>query len=148
MQRLRHLTAGRCSAFLHSGLLTKISSMKLFIKCANCKSIISFRTWCVDRVSLKMSKGDSIDLTCKQCNKSSTYDVDDLKARESKIAILVALAIFVIGTPVLLILIWDYLWQAGIYTVLAILFIIGVPIIVFGIINKQDSQRISRFNRS
>ena len=55
--------------------------MKLFIKCANCKSIISFRTWCVDRVSLKMSKGDKIDLICKQCNKSNTYDVDDFKAR-------------------------------------------------------------------
>jgi len=122
--------------------------MKLFIKCINCKSDISFWTWNSDRVALKMSKGDKINLTCKKCHKTSTYTVDDFRARESRIAIFIALTIFLIGTPILFVLLWDYLWQAGVHTVLAILFVIAMPSLIFGIINKQDSQRVSRFNKS
>ncbi len=124
--------------------------MKLFIKCSNCKSEISFWTWCQDRVALKMLKGERIDLTCKKCQKTIAYAVDDFKAIDSKLAIFIALVIFILGAPTLIFLLWDYLWQPGFYISKAVIItsIIAIPGLIFGIINKQDSQRVSRFNRS
>lgn len=84
----------------------------IFLNCANCNSRISFWTWESERVSLKKKHGDSINLTCTKCDTSTKYEINDLKAKESKIAI------------------------------------IGIPIMIFGIINRNESNRVSNFNQS
>jgi len=122
--------------------------MRLYIKCSNCSNEISFWTWSSDRVSLKMTHGDKIELDCKNCNTTKKYFIDDLRAKKSKIALIIASIIFIIGTPIVLILLWDYIWQTGLYGALGLILIIGIPSTIYGIINKNDSQRISLFNRS
>jgi predicted membrane channel-forming protein YqfA (hemolysin III family) len=95
-----------------------------------------------------MKHGDKIELHCKSCNKTDKYSIDDLKAKESKIAILIGLLILIIGTPITLILLWDYIWQSGLYSAFGLILIIGIPGYVYMIINKNDQNRVRIFNRS
>jgi hypothetical protein len=83
--------------------------MRIHTNCKHCKSEISFWVWASDRVEIKKTKGDFLELTCKKCKQKGEYDIDQIKARESKIALLVGLLIFVIGTPTILIFMWDYI---------------------------------------
>ena len=104
--------------------------------------------WISDRVELKRTKGESIDMYCKKCNKKGKYDIDNLKAQESKVALIIGLLIFLIGTPVLLIILWDYIWLSGIYGVVSLLSIVLVPSLIYGIINKNEMNRVRTFNGS
>lgn len=122
--------------------------MKLYIKCSDCGNDISFWTWSSDRVSIKMSHGEKIELDCKSCNTTKKYYIDDLRAKKSKVALIIASMIFIIGTPIALILLWDYIWQTGLYGAFGLILIIGIPSTIYGIINKNDMQRVSLFNRS
>lgn len=122
--------------------------MRIFTNCANCDSNISIWTWESDRIGLKMKYGVSIDLKCKKCNESSKYDINDLKAKESKVAILTALVIFIMGIIVILALLWDSIWKSGLYSAAGLIAIIGIPIMIFGIINRSEANRVSTFNQS
>jgi hypothetical protein len=122
--------------------------MRLYIKCSDCKNEISFWTLSSERVNLKMTHGDKIELDCKKCNTTKNYNIDDLRAKKSKIALIIASIIFIIGTPIALILLWDYIWQTGLYGAFGLILIIGIPSTIYGIINKNDNQRVSIFNRS
>jgi hypothetical protein len=122
--------------------------MRLYIKCSECSKDISFWTWSSDRVSIKMTHGEKIGLDCKSCNTTKEYYIDDLRAKKSKIASIIASVIFIIGTPIALILLWDYIWQTRLYGAFGLILIIGIPTTIYGIINKNDSQRVRLFNRS
>lgn len=123
--------------------------MKIYTRCEKCKSEISFSTWETDRVGLKMSKGNSINLMCKKCNFCGNYEIDDFKAKESKIAHLIALVVFLIGTPILFVLLWDKLFRTNnIYAIFGLVMPLIIPSIIFGIISKNDRLRVSRFNRN
>lgn len=67
------------------------------------------KSWVSTRVDLKMKFSDKIEINCKNCNRTNKYSIDDLKARESKIAALIGLVVLIIGTPVILILLWDFI---------------------------------------
>jgi len=76
------------------------------------------------------------------------YHVNDLRAQESKIAALIGLMVMIIGTAIILILLWDYIWQSGLYGAFGLILIIGIPGSVYMIINKNDQSRVNSFNRS
>lgn len=122
--------------------------MNLYTKCIDCKNEIKIKSWASTRIDLKMTHGDKIEITCKACNKTKKYPIDDLKAQESKIAALIGLVVLIIGTPIVLVLLWDYIWQSGLYGAFGLILIIGVPGSVYMIINKNDQNRVSSFNRS
>ena len=122
--------------------------MRLFSTCTDCKNEISIRNWATTRVDLKMKHGDKIELHCNSCNKTDKYSIDDLKARKSKIALLIGLLILIVGTPITLILLRDYIWQSGLYSAFGLILIIGIPGSIYMIINKNDHNRVRLFNRS
>lgn len=122
--------------------------MRLYVTCKYCKKELSKWLWISDRVELKKDKGDSIELFCKSCNNKERYNIDNLKAQESKVALIIGLLIFLLGTPTILILLWDYIWLSGVYGVIGILSIVLIPSIIYGIINKNETNRIRAFNRS
>ncbi|MFZ7132678.1 MAG: hypothetical protein ACOWWR_10005 [Eubacteriales bacterium] len=97
---------------------------------------------------MKKSNGDFVKLECKNCKQTGKYKIDNLKARESKTAMIIGILIFLIGTPIILILLWNYIWGAGIYGVICLLSIVLVPSIIYGIINKNEINRVRIFNRS
>ena len=123
--------------------------MKLFTNCSNCKTEISFSTWYSDRVEFKKSKGDSLNLNCKSCNKTDKYYIDKIKAKESKFALLIAFFFFLIGTPILLFFLWDYFFKVNyFYGMLGLLIPLTIPSIIYMVISKNESSKVKLFNRS
>jgi len=123
--------------------------MRLYATCNKCKSDISIWTWKENRIDFKKSKQEWFSLTCKKCNHLDKYHIDSFSARNSKIALIIGLITFVIGTLFLLIFLWDYLFKTNnIYTIFGLISLLVVPSLVYGIISKNDLQRVCNFNRS
>lgn len=128
---------------------TQSINMKLFTNCKNCKSEITFRSWYSDRVEFKKSKGDSLKLTCKSCNKTDKYYIDNIKAKESKFALLIAFMLFLIGTPILFFSLWDYFLKVNyFYGMLGLLIPLTIPSIIYMVISKNESSKVRLFNQS
>ena len=122
--------------------------MKLTTKCNKCGQEIKTKTWSSDRVELARTKGEYLELTCNICNMADKYHVDSLSASPSRLAQIVALLIFIVGTPVLLFFIWEPLWTlTWSYAILAIAGLLLIPVTVYGLILKDDQRRVSSFNR-
>ncbi|MBS2099210.1 hypothetical protein [Carboxylicivirga linearis] len=122
--------------------------MKLYTICKDCKKEIGIWTWATDRVELKMNHGQDMQLHCNHCKKTNDYLIEDLKAKDNQIAILIGITVFIIGTPTLLIFLWDYIWQSGLYAVFGLVAIIGIPSLIYSVISKNDLDRVRNFNRS
>ncbi len=121
--------------------------MLLYTNCHNCRKEIRFSTSEPDRVELSKSKGEKIELTCKHCGQTDFYHVNKINATESRIAQIIGLTIFVIGTPLTLYLIWDYLFRfLYIYVIAGLIGIIGVPFMIYGIIEKEQRRKVRLFN--
>ena len=122
--------------------------MKVYGKCKNCKQEIPYRTAAYTRVEFAMKDGETKKLTCKNCQEKNDFKVDQLYAKPSKTAQLMAGLIFLIGTPLLWLLI-NHIFASSKNNY--VVYIIGgfmlVPVIAFAIINKQDQARVSNFNR-
>ncbi len=122
--------------------------MRLYVNCHNCRKEIRFSTSESDRVELSKSKGDKIELTCNQCGQTDIYHVNKIKATENKIAQIIGLIIFVIGTPLTIYLIWDYIFQfAYIYVIASLIGLIGVPFMVYSVIEREQREKVRQFNK-
>lgn len=121
--------------------------MKLYTTCSSCDNEISFNSWIETKVDYKRFKGHSIELTCKNCNKTKNYEVELIYAKESKIAKMIALIIFLFGTPIYFIYIYKYLNVNG-KMVFGLLVPLVIPSIIYEIIIKSDRQRVKNFNNS
>jgi hypothetical protein len=123
--------------------------MKLYTVWNKCKSDISFWTWNVNRIDFKKSKNEWILLTCKKCNHKENHHIDTISARESKVAMIIGLTIFLVGTSLLFIFLWDYLFKTNnVYTIIGLVTPLIVPSLIYGIISRNDGQRVRNFNRS
>ena len=121
--------------------------MRLYTNCHNCKSEIRFSTVEPDRVELSKTKGNKIELNCNHCGHTDFYHLNKIKATESKIAQIIALVIFVIGTPLTLYLIWDYIFRfTYIYVIAGLIGLIGVPFMIYSIIEKEQRKKVRLFN--
>ncbi len=109
---------------------------------------MNLRTWATDRVDLAKSKGEFIEQTCQSCETKDKYHVDSFSAQPNRIAQIIGLAVFIIGTPLILIFIWQPLltltWS---YAILAIAALLLIPVTIYGIIQKEDRRKVSSFNR-
>ncbi len=123
--------------------------MRVYTKCTSCKHEISFWTNQKDRVEFKMQNGDFIQLRCKKCLKTGNYEIQKFKARESIFAQIIALSIFIIGTPLIFIFLWEYLTQSSyIYLIIAVVIPILIPSLIYGLITKDERNKVQGFNRS
>lgn len=123
--------------------------MRLYTDCLKCKTEISFWTWKSDRVDFKKSTGENIVLTCKNCSHSDKYKIDNIKAKESKIAFITSLAVLVIGSPILYFALSDYIFKTNnVYTIAGLVTCLTIPSLIFSIITKNDRERARLFNRS
>ena len=122
--------------------------MKLTTKCKKCGQEIKTKTWSSDRVELARTKGEYLDLTCNNCNTADKYHVDSLSASPGRLAQIVALLIFIVGTPTILLFIWEPLWTlTWSYAILAIAGLLLIPVTIYGLILKDDQRKVSSFNR-
>lgn len=123
--------------------------MKVFGRCKNCKNEIKFSTRSTTRFDLATKKGENITLYCKSCGIKSGFHVDDLFTKKSKTAQIGAGTILLIGTPLIFFLLFRIFAESrNIYAIYIVGGFLLVPVIVYGVINKQDQTRVSSFNRN
>ena len=121
--------------------------MRLYTNCKKCKEEIRFSTWEPDRNRLAMDKGKKLELKCKKCGHAQKYHVNEFTAKESKIALIIGLLIFIVGTPLTVYWLWEYLFKVAlVYSTITIASLIGVPLTIFTLIEKGQREKVSRFN--
>ncbi|MBP2833050.1 hypothetical protein J8281_12710 [Aquimarina sp. U1-2] len=122
--------------------------MKVYGKCKNCETENKYSTNANTRVEFAMQDGETKTLNCKDCGTDTKYHVDQLYAKQSKVAQLIAGLILFIGTPLMFFGINPIFTGSRNHYVI---YIIGgfllVPIFAYAVINKQDQTRVSDFNR-
>ena len=122
--------------------------MKVFTKCSSCNNENSLQTSANTRVELAMKKGEEIPVSCSTCGATSKILVDEFYAKPSKIAQILAAALFLIGTPLVFFGLSYFLSRSLNHYVVYItgLFLLA-PVFAYVVINKQDETRVSDFNR-
>ena len=122
--------------------------MKVYGKCKECKNEIGFWTYSGTRVDMAMNHGETKTLRCKNCGTHNEFHVDELTAKESKMARIIAGLILIIGTPLLFFIIPLILTRSSShYTYFIVGGFLLVPVVVYQLIRKQDQERVSAFNR-
>lgn len=122
--------------------------MKVYGKCKNCKTDIGYTTSANTRVEFAMQDGEKKTLDCKSCGIKTEFHVDELYAKESKIAQIAAGLIFLVGTPLTFHMINPiFTGSQNHYVIYVVGGFLLLPVIAYGIINKQDQTRVSSFNR-
>jgi len=122
--------------------------MKVYGKCKSCKTENGYSTDSNTRVEFAMMDSETIKLNCKNCAKIREYHVDELYAKPSKTAQLIAGLIFLFGTPLMIFAINPiFNGTSNHYIVYIVGGFLLVPIFAYAVINKQDQTRVSDFNR-
>ena len=122
--------------------------MKVYCKCHTCKKEITSKTWANTRLEIAMKEGEAKRLQCKHCLSTDQYHVDELYAKESKIALIIAALFLFVGTSLVFVLIKPYLLVSRNHYFIKIA---GSSIIlpgnVFSLIRRGDRRRVRIFNR-
>ncbi len=123
--------------------------MILQSKCHNCGNSIRFFSFASDRWELsKLKSFTKIDLKCRKCGQKDKYDINDIFAK-SKIIQILALVIFVLGTPLILYLLWDFIWTfRNVYAVAVMTSIILTPSTIYIIMTKNIERKQMTFNQN
>ncbi len=121
--------------------------MKLNVRCKNCRSDIYFRALAKDRFQLAKRKGEQISLTCESCGTRKDYNPNDVTAEEKKTIGLMAVLIFVVGTAVLFVIIWKYVWRLNDpFAISGFVAILTIPFLIYQGISTTHSERVRYFN--
>jgi hypothetical protein len=123
--------------------------MILQSKCHNCGKQIRFFSFAKDRMELsKLKTFTQIDLKCRKCGQIDKYDINDIFV-ESKIIKILALMIFLIGTPLILLLLWDYIGTfRNICAAATMTGLIMIPCSIYGIMTKNINNKQRIFNQN
>jgi uncharacterized membrane protein YuzA (DUF378 family) len=121
--------------------------MKLYTNCTHCSKEITFSCWEPDRVELSKAKGEEIELSCKSFLRTDSYHVNSINATESKLAQIVGLLIFLLGTPLIIYCLWDYMFRSSyIYAIAGLAGIITVPFMIYSVMEKEEREKVRNFN--
>ena len=121
--------------------------MKLTTSCKTCADPLKIRTHADDRVELAKDKGKQFDLSCKNCQSTNEYHVDEFSAERSRVAEIIAGLILIIGTPLIIWLTLDFISRlTRSYAFFLVAGVFLIPIAVYGIILKNDRTRVRAFN--
>ena len=121
--------------------------MDLYTRCNHCKKDISFSANVIDRVHLSEIKGTQISLDCSHCHNKGIYHPNKIKATHTKLALIITLLTLLVGTPLTLYFIWDYLFlRNSVYAIAGLVGMVGFPFIIYSIIESGQRDKIRHFN--
>jgi hypothetical protein len=122
--------------------------MTLTVACKSCRQIIRFNVWWIsDRVELMKKKGENIDVKCK-CGHADSYHVNDITAGNNRVISILSSVIFLVGTPVIIYIIWRTIGGVNYpYAVAALLGGGVIPFLIYLTITKSQQDKLSTFNR-
>jgi hypothetical protein len=118
--------------------------MRLYAHCKNCDVETSFSTFAETRIDYVQSKSETKEIECKNCGNVKEFHIDELQAKESKVVLIIALLILIIGTPIVFYLVSKLVEERG---VLIIGGFMALPAIIYEILKKQEQEKVSMFNR-
>lgn len=122
--------------------------MKLSINCQRCKQLVPFSANVSDRFELARKRGAQIDLRCRACNHQGAYHVNEIEARSSSATGVVAVAVFLIATALILFSVWDYLFDlANVYALAGFAGIFIAPCWMYEAIMASQREKVRYFNR-
>lgn len=122
--------------------------MKVYGTCKACNIENGYTTNANTRVEFAMQDGETKTLNCKNCGTNTQYHVDELFAKPSKIAQIIAGLVFLIGTPLVFLLVNPiFTGNRNHYVVYIVGGFLLIPVFAYAVINKQDQTRVSDFNR-
>ncbi|MGW1456515.1 hypothetical protein ACWBC2_16130 [Salegentibacter agarivorans] len=123
--------------------------MKLYSKCTNCLAEMMLKSDSHNRGEFAMLEGKIKKIRCKHCASDQNIHVNNIYAKESKLALVIALLIFSIGTPLTVFLMLKVFTIASVnhYVILIAGGILLIPVIIYIIITKEEQTRVSSFNR-
>ena len=123
--------------------------MNIYFKCPNCETENRLKTDATTRVEFAMKKGNVTDLKCCHCHQTTSFKVNKLYAKESKLISILAGIIFIIGTAIglyfLMKMISEMKFVMSIFLVATGLL---APIWIFNILNKEERTRVKTFNQT
>ena len=123
--------------------------MKVYFKCPNCNYENRLKTESSTRIEFAMENGKIPETDCKNCNQKSTLNVNKFYAKESKLISILAGLIFLVGTFIGLYFVMQMISEMktviGIFAVACGLLI---PVWIYGILNKEDRDRVKAFNQT
>ncbi|MBR9860224.1 hypothetical protein GYB22_05660 [bacterium] len=120
--------------------------MRVYTNCPKCNTEISTSTTKNTRVEFVMKYGETKNIKCKQCNTETEVHVDELEAKPSRFALIVALIVLFIGTPLFFFGINTLYSSSGARTYIIIGGFLIVPFMIYNSIRKQDEARVKMFN--
>lgn len=120
----------------------------LTVACKSCRQIIRFNVlWVSDRVELAKKKGETIEIECK-CGHSGSYHVDDITAGNNRFISILSSVIFLIGTPMVVYLIWKTIGRINHpYAITALLGGSLIPFLIYLALTKSQRDKQKTFNR-
>lgn len=123
--------------------------MKLYSKCSNCKGEMMLKSDFHTRVESAMNEGKINKVLCKHCGAENNVHVNEIYTRESKLALVIALLVFSIGTPLTILLMLKVFSTVSVnhYVILIAGGILLIPVLIFIVISKEEQTRVSSFNR-
>lgn len=122
--------------------------MKLIANCKHCQKEIKVKSRANDRVELVQEIGEAFILNCKHCLRKESYQINEVKARESKSIKIMALLVFLIGTGFLLVFFRDYyLMSTHPKFLFYVCTVLTVPAVFYGFLTKQEREDVRNFNR-
>ena len=114
--------------------------MKVYGKCKNCNSEITYRTYASTRVEFAMQDGETKKMNCGNCGANTEFHVDELYAKPSKKPYLIVMLVIL---TIIIITLYFLFFSDSNYVIIAF----GLPFVVYFILTKQDQTRVSDFNR-
>jgi hypothetical protein len=120
--------------------------MRLFSICPQCNKEFTINTRASDRFILARKLGEEFPINCTECGSRLGVHVNEVKAEENKIMSLLAGIIFLAGTIILFIWLWEYLFRTSAYGVLSFIGVLMIPYFVYGGINRSQRERVKYFN--
>lgn len=122
--------------------------MKVYTRCTECREEITFSTFAPNRVEMAMRDGENKKLDCFSCHARITVPIDDIYTKKSTLINWMGLFLFIVGSALTFLFAYPLLYQTnnpyGIYVTSVPLLLPGV---IYALLKKQDSDRVSKFNR-
>jgi len=117
--------------------------MQLYCECPNCSNENRFTSYSSTRIDFAMDNGEKKRVECSDCGFSNDIHVNNIFAKKSKIAIVIAVSFVLIGFPVLI-----YISFYVMKNTIIIGTYLAAPFLIYMMINRDEQNRISNFNNT
>ena len=122
---------------------------KLSAKCKKCKHKVHVRSFASGRTALAESKGDPMQVTCKECGVPASYMAGEFKMDPKIGSSIVGTTFFVMFFPITIVVIGVKFGQAPMWVIAAL--IIGLAAAYIGgyyFVKRGRERKAAAFNKS